>query len=71
MRSDLALLKAALTAQSAGAPAGEMAEYQYALAACDTMLPATRLIAAGAVAPVLRGLYQLQYTRLKTARSAG
>jgi hypothetical protein len=41
------------------------------LAACDTMLPATRLIAAGAVAPVLRGLYQLQYTRLKTARSAG
>jgi hypothetical protein len=41
------------------------------LAACDTMLPATRLIAAGAVAPMLRGLYQLQYTRLKTARSAG
>ena len=41
------------------------------LAACDTALPATRLIAAGAVAPVLRGLYQLQYSRLKTARSAG
>jgi hypothetical protein len=41
------------------------------LAACDTTLPATRLIAAGAVAPVLRGLYQLQYTRLKTAHSAG
>jgi hypothetical protein len=41
------------------------------LAACDQALPAARLIEAGAVAPVQRGLYQLQYTRLKTARAAG
>ena len=41
------------------------------LAACDATLPEARLVAAGAVAPILRGLYQLQYTRLKTARSAG
>ena len=41
------------------------------LAACDAALPVERLIAAGAVMPIPRGLYQLQYTRLKTARSAG
>jgi hypothetical protein len=41
------------------------------LAACDTALPTARLIEAGANAPVQRGLYQLQYTRLKTARSVG
>jgi hypothetical protein len=41
------------------------------LAACDAALPEARLIAAGAIAPIRRGLYQLQYTRLKTARSAG
>ncbi len=41
------------------------------LAACDAALPEKRLIEAGAIAPVRRGLYQLQYTRLKTARSAG
>jgi hypothetical protein len=41
------------------------------LAACDTALPISRLTEAGAIAPVQRGLYQLQYTRLKTARSAG
>jgi len=41
------------------------------LAACDATLPEARLIAAGAAAPIRRGLYQLQYTRAKTARSAG
>jgi len=41
------------------------------LAACDAALPEQRLIEAGAIAPIRRGLYQLQYTRLKTARSAG
>jgi hypothetical protein len=41
------------------------------LAACEAALPEMRLIQAGAVAPVRRGLYQLQYTRMKTARSAG
>jgi hypothetical protein len=41
------------------------------LAACDAALAESRLIEAGAIAPVRRGLYQLQYTRLKTARSAG
>ncbi|HLB97742.1 MAG TPA: hypothetical protein VJK90_08775 [Acetobacteraceae bacterium] len=41
------------------------------LAACDVALPEGRLIEAGAIAPVRRGLYQLQFTRLKTARSAG
>jgi len=41
------------------------------LASCDAALLQARLMRAGAVAPILRGLYQLQYTRLKTARSAG
>jgi hypothetical protein len=41
------------------------------LAACDSALAEARLIEAGAVAPMRRGLYQLQYTRMKTARSAG
>lgn len=41
------------------------------LAACDAALPAARLVAAGAQEPIRRGLYQLQYTRVKTARSAG
>ncbi len=41
------------------------------LAACDAALAEARLIAAGALAPIRRGLYQLQYTRLKTARTAG
>jgi hypothetical protein len=41
------------------------------LAACDTALAEERLVDAGAIAPVRRGLYQLQYTRLKTSRSAG
>jgi hypothetical protein len=41
------------------------------LAACDAALPEARLSASGAIAPIRRGLYQLQYTRLKTARSAG
>jgi len=40
-------------------------------AACDALLPDAALIAAGAEAPILRGLYQLQYSRAKTARSAG
>jgi hypothetical protein len=41
------------------------------LAACDAALPEARLLAAGAVAPIRRGLYQLQYSRGKTARAAG
>ena len=47
------------------------AEATHLLAACDAALPEARLIAAGALTPIRRGLYQLQYTRLKTARSAG
>ncbi len=41
------------------------------LAACDAALPEPRLMVAGALTPIRRGLYQLQYTRLKTARSSG
>lgn len=41
------------------------------LASCDAALPMSRLIAAGAEDPIRRGLYQLQYTRNKTARAAG
>ncbi|HTP97629.1 MAG TPA: hypothetical protein VMK05_17385 [Burkholderiales bacterium] len=37
-------------------------------AACGEMLPDQALLAAGAVAPIERGLYQLQYTRSKNAR---
>ena len=46
-------------------------EVEALLAACDTALPAMRLIAAGAIEPVRRGLYQLQYTRNKTAHAVG
>jgi hypothetical protein len=44
-------------------------EAEALLAACDAALPAKRLIAAGAIELVQRGLYQLQYTRSKTARA--
>jgi hypothetical protein len=47
------------------------AEAPALLAACDAGLPLARLEAAGAEPPIRRGLYQLQYTRNKTARSAG
>ena len=41
------------------------------LTACDAALPEARLIEAGAAAPIRRGLYRLQYARVKTARAAG
>jgi hypothetical protein len=40
-------------------------------AACQAALPAEALLAAGAVAPIERGLYQLQYSRCKTPGTAG
>lgn len=41
------------------------------LASCDSLLPVARLEAAGAAQPIRRGLYRLQYARVKTARTAG
>jgi hypothetical protein len=46
-------------------------EREALVAACDSILPVSRLLAAGAAAPVHRGLYQLQFTRNKTARAVG
>jgi glutathione S-transferase len=40
-------------------------------AACQAALPEAALVAAGAVLPVARGLYQLQYSRVKTPTTAG
>lgn len=40
-------------------------------AACEEVLPTSALENAGAAGPVERGLYQLQYCRLKTASTAG
>jgi hypothetical protein len=48
--------------------AGERAELE---TACDAALAATTLTAAGAAAPIERGLYQLQYSRCKTPGTAG
>ncbi len=39
--------------------------------ACGAALPAGRLAGAGARPPIEQGLYQLQYTRLKTAHAPG
>jgi hypothetical protein len=40
-------------------------------AACREALPVETLVAGGAVTPIERGLYQLQYSRCKTAGTAG
>ena len=40
-------------------------------AACREVLPTERLVGAGAVTPIERGLYQLQYSRCKTSGTAG
>ena len=48
--------------------AGEIVRLE---AACDAALASPTLVAAGAAAPLERGLYQLQYSRCKTPGTAG